>query len=973
MDVRFWKPDVAAQFTAALFTPGDRVLIRPLETWADAEGKKTRIDFEGITYLLVGARDAAGQWQPDHARLEASLRRVFERAAVQKTNVCFGVCPRLGGHAQFDKAWQVRTVRALWLDLDDCSPDEAAKRVAEKGFPRPSIVVGSGHGTHLYWVLSAPELIDDAPPPPPVHSERQEDGEKKRRRQYILNGASEKLYLDVRLNVPALSPKAQRIQDILSGMASMVGGDHTQDLARSLRLPGTLNQKDARGGKPPAPCVLVDSNAARYKLADFERFLENSPARIKRAKIAQVPLPEPRRTGVKTWDRFNELLALCATAEVGGRSEADFALCCFAVERGLSQSDVWQRAVSVGKFAEKGGEGYFRRTWDASQQHTRERIYERAVKHSKPRASATTQPRADGQPTPVVDPLSEDRRICEELGIDVLGEVEDGGVKVFSRYYGKTVVLGRVVFQTITDLLQKIGPVAREKVYVSKDDKEIPGMYKLSRVQEAIALLGGSEAAGEEAELGQGVWRARDDLLVLVNPKVSAGWNGSSLIPIRAPRIGGLTINMDLAANLKWFDHDKLAGHLAKAADPKWAEDTIAEVAEVFRKWNWRATTMEAAAELVAGLILCTFVESVWTWRPLVAITAESDAGKSLFFETLASIFGPIALLNAKSTEAGIRQSVGQHAKAILCDEFESDLHREKILEFFRTASRGSQTLRGTSSQQAQRYGLKHIPWCAAVGIKLDRAPDRNRFIFLEFQPVPKERRGKIELPGEEALADLGQRLLGIAVRHVVSADRLAVKLRNTQIEGVHGRVVESYSTPAAMLATAIGLDEEHAITMIRNLVAKTEQDPGSATKDQTELLGDILSSEVMLDRGVRAAASQILTSPSSYPGGWDALERSGITVVGSAPGTRPSTNEWERAWLFVGTRAVQRYLLKGTRWAQEPIDQILLRLPGSRRNQRPLVGHQPRGVDIPWDFLREKFLGGGDGTEPTAGETSGF
>ena len=949
MDGASWNPSVASRFVSALFAPGDRVLIRPIESWQDTSGKKTRIDFEGIDYLLLGSKDAVGQWIPDTTRLDSALARVMTRAASQKTNCYVGVCPRLGGHSQYDKAWQIRTVRSLWLDLDDCLPDEAVRRTDEKDFPRPSIVVGSGHGTHLYWILSAPEVIDDAPTPRPVHSERSE-GEEKRRRQYIVDVAGEKLYLDVRSNVPALSPKAQKVQDILSGMISMVGGDHTQDLARSLRLPGTLNQKGARTGSLSTPCVLVALNDCRYALTQFERFFENSPARIRRAKIAQVPLPETRRAGTKTWDRLNEMLAMCATAEIGGRSEADFALCCFSIERGISQGETWQRASRVGKFAEKGGEKYFERTWDSAAQHTRERTYERAVSHAKPKAKASS-PATSVCPcgqTVVgagLDELSEDRKICEELGIDVLGEVEDGGVKVFSRYYGKTVILQRVVFQTTTDLLQKIGPVVRDKVHTGKDP--IPGMHRLQRVQEAIALLGGAESAGTDAELGQGVWRAKDDLLVLVNPRVSASWNGSTLESVRTPRIGGMTIDMDLPANLKWFDHERLVEYLTRAADPKWAEDVIAQAADIFRKWNWR-NNMTAAAELVAGLILSTFTESCWTWRPLVAITAESDAGKSLFFETLATIFGPIALLNAKSTEAGIRQSVGQHAKAILCDEFESDVHREKILEFFRTASRGSQTLRGTSSQQAQRYGLKHIPWCAAVGIKLDRAPDRNRFIFLEFLPVPRERRGKIDLPSEAELADLGQRLLAIAVRNVANADRLAVKLRNTRIEGVHGRVVESYSTPAAMLATAIGLDEEHATNMIRALVAQTEQDPGSATKDQTELLGDILSSEVFLDRGIRASASQLLTSPQSYPGGWDALERAGLTVVGTSTTAKPAENEWDRKYLFVGTRAVQRYLLKGTRWAEQPVDQILLRLPDAKRSQRRLSGHQPRGVERP-------------------------
>jgi hypothetical protein len=955
MDATVWKPDVAARFVSTLFAPGDYVLVRPLETWTDAAGKKTRVDFAGITYMLMGLRNATGQWQPDATRLEASLARIFARASTEKTNVTFGVCPRLGGSGRFDKAWQIRTVRSLWLDLDDCTPDEAIKRAEQNKFPTPSVVIGSGHGTHLYWVLSQAELIDDAAAPLPVHSEKQPEGEKRRSRQYVLGPDGEKLYQDVRANVPALSAKAQRIQDILSGMSSMVGGDNTQDLSRTLRLPGTLNQKGARNCEPSVPCVLLELNEHRYPMSEFERFLENSPARIKRAKIAQVPLPEPRRVGVKTWDRFSELLAMCATAEVGERSEADFALCCYGVERGLAEADVWTRASKVGKFAAKDGAKYFERTWQSAQQRTRERVYERAVSHAKPRdkSDVSAKPGANGQPA--LDGLDEDRRICEALGLDVLGELPDnGGVKVFSRHYGKTVVLKRVAFTQVVDLLQIVGPVARNTIHSGKD--EIPGMYRLQRVQEAIALLGGAESAGEEAELGQGVWRAKDDLLIMVNPKVSASWDGTKLTPVCSPRVGGLTVNMDLPTNLKWYDHDRLAEYLEKAANNQWCEAVLAETAAVFRKWNWHEVTMDAAAELVAGLILCTFVESCWTWRPLVAITAESDAGKSLFFETLALIFGPIALLNAKSTEAGIRQAVGLHAKAILCDEFESDIHREKILEFFRTASRGSQTLRGTSNQQAQRYGLKHIPWCAAVGIKLDRAPDRNRFIFLEFRPVPREQRGKIDLPTEAALADLGQRLLAIAVRHVVAADKLAVRLRNTQIPDVHGRVVESYSTPAAMLATAIGLNDAEATNVIRNLVAKTEQDAGHATKDQTELLGDILSSEVSLDRGARATVAQIMRHPHTYDGGWEALERMGIRPI-SKPGLDAYSNSSSRDFLFIAVGPIRRYLLKGTRWTEEPVDQILLRLTGATRSQHQVGGHRPRGVQVPWDLIERKYM----------------
>lgn len=980
MDDQHWNPKTAARFLETLFQPGDHILVRPLETWTEDGKKKTKVDQEGIAYLLLGTRDNSGQWQYATAHLEVRLKLLFERMAGRKTGGNFGVCPRLGSGGQYDQAWQIRTIRALWLDLDDCKPDEAIQRGTEKGFPQPTIVVGSGNGTHLYWLLDKPVVIADCPPPKPISIEWTEvENGRKRGRRYILDDNQERLYLDVRSNVPALGANAQHVQDILSGMASMVGGDNTQDLSRLLRLPGTMNQKDARNQRPAVPCVLVDLDAARrYPLASFERFLENSPARIKRQKIAQVPLPSPRRSGTKTWDRLDELISMCATAESGERSEADFAICCFAVEHGISRTEVWARVSGVGKFAE-AGEKYFDRTWASAEQHTREKVYERAVAKAQAKRAAAgaggatglgkpAQPGAAGATEPL-DPLSEDKKICADLGIDVLGETRDGSIKIFSQFHGKTVLIQRPCFQTTTDLIQKIGPLVREKVHSSRD--EVPGMHRLQRVQDAIAAVGGAEKAGEGVELGQGVWRTPDDKIILVNPKVSALWDGERLHAIRQPRVGQVKIDMDLPLAWKWYDHDRLAKYLAEAADPQWCEHTIGVLTKIFAKWYWRSGD-DMAASLVSGLVLSTFVQACWTWRPLVAITAESDSGKSLLFETLRNVFGALALLNAKSTEAGIRQAVGTHAKAILCDEFESDAHRDKILEFFRTASRGSTTLRGSSHQQAQHYGLRHIPWCAAIGIKLDRAPDRNRFIFLEFVPPPAHKRGKIELPNDGELAELGQKILAIAVRYTVAADRLAAQVKGTVIDGIHGRVVESFATPTAMLATAIRMTGEETTNLLRALVQGTEQDPAQGTKDQTEMLGDLFSSEVYLEHGKRATVSQILSNPSEYTGAWEALERCGITIVGTKPGTRPASNVDQRKSLFIACRQVQRYLLKGTRWINEPAEQILLRLPGATRAQRRVGGHQPRGVDVPWDWIMEKFLRDHGDQESTALSSQG-
>ncbi|MFH1921736.1 MAG: hypothetical protein ABIP48_17875, partial [Planctomycetota bacterium] len=313
----------ATEFLSAVFGPGDYILFRPIETWVENDRKKSKVDFRGIRYTLVGAKDDAGNWHPFPDILANAVMHQAKRAKVTRCNVFFGVCPRFGPK-QYDLAWQIRTVRALWSDVDDCQPAEAIERCEATGLPAPAIVVSSGNGVHLYWLLPEPYLIDDVGDPQPVHTEwiDQGAGKKKKPHRYLIEpDTKEKLSLDARQNVPELSAKAQHVQDIIAGIASKIGGDHTHDLSRILRVPGTENRKDERNGREPVPCVLVECDPTRrYPIEEFERFVDASPAKAKREQLAKVKLPTARKLGTRQRDKFNELVTACALAPVGQRS-----------------------------------------------------------------------------------------------------------------------------------------------------------------------------------------------------------------------------------------------------------------------------------------------------------------------------------------------------------------------------------------------------------------------------------------------------------------------------------------------------------------------------------------------------------------------------------------------------------------------------------------------------------------------------
>jgi putative DNA primase/helicase len=369
----------AEQFLEALFQPGDRILFRPIETWTENGQKKSQVDYQGVQYQLVGTRGQAEQWQPVPGQLATAIKRHNERSEQTKCNIFFGVCPRFGGDGKFDQAWQIRVVRVLWMDVDHCTVEEARDRCKAAGLPEPSIIVASGNGAHLYWILTAPHLIDDVDAPLPVFTEfiDQGEGKKKKARKFLKGTDGAKAYIDGKgaHNAPSLSPKAQHVQDILAGIAAKIDGDHAIDLSRLLRVPGTLNRKDQRNGREPVPCRLVECRPERrYAIAEFAKYAEASPDRARRETIAKVKLPTHRRLPARSRDKFQELLLACGAAQIGTRSDTDYALCCWAIEHGMTKEEVWAEAQQVGKFVE-GGERYFARTWAKAEDHTREQIY----------------------------------------------------------------------------------------------------------------------------------------------------------------------------------------------------------------------------------------------------------------------------------------------------------------------------------------------------------------------------------------------------------------------------------------------------------------------------------------------------------------------------------------------------------------------------------------------------------------------
>jgi hypothetical protein len=375
-EVTGWTvPTAVKQFLGASFTQEDFVLYRLIETYNDENGVKNT----NVLYNHSFHRRST----PD--LLPVTFERLERVSREKRAGVHFGVCPRFGSGGKYDEAWQIRVVRTLWADIDNTTVDAALEAVAEASVPIPSIVVSSGHGAHFYWILDEPYLIDDVGDPPPILREKAQNSKTgvTYGKKYIVEN-DEKVFLDAHVRRRLLSPKAQQMQFVLGGLADAIGGDHTGDLSRLLRLPGTLNRKFERNGKVPVPVELIKCEPnLRYPFSAFAQFAERAPACKLQRQLADIVLKAPRKKlSSRTEDKLIELINASATAPVGRRSEADFAVCCCALQRGVSQEDVWARVEKIGKFLE-GGRRYFDHTWAKAEDHVRLQILKQNTKKSE--------------------------------------------------------------------------------------------------------------------------------------------------------------------------------------------------------------------------------------------------------------------------------------------------------------------------------------------------------------------------------------------------------------------------------------------------------------------------------------------------------------------------------------------------------------------------------------------------------------
>jgi hypothetical protein len=215
-------------------------------------------------YILIWTlRDKRSRW---FRNFEEAAAAVVETQ--QDVYVGAGLSPRDYGPSRRCPSEEIAGIAGLWADFDLKS--EAHKKALPATIPdalsiipavmQPTIVIATGNGAHAWWLFKEPWIFEN--------DQERRDAARLITRWHTL----------LRLNAAA------------RGWAF----DRLSDLARVLRIPGTVNGKDPAHPKQ----VTVDRcTNRRYNVSDFEEALDE----------AAVPDPETEERTAREWaERFQD-------------------------------------------------------------------------------------------------------------------------------------------------------------------------------------------------------------------------------------------------------------------------------------------------------------------------------------------------------------------------------------------------------------------------------------------------------------------------------------------------------------------------------------------------------------------------------------------------------------------------------------------------------------------------------------------
>lgn len=560
----------------------------------------------------------------------------------------------------------------------------------------------------------------------------------------------------------------------------------------------------------------------------------------------------------------------------------------------------------------------------------------------------------------VLPSYSPQQSILDRLGCIVSGQVEGTNhVEIHSARTCQRMILKSLNTFSLNEAVMLFGSDVAMSVISQLREPE-PGKVSLSDVRLAIAAAACGKVVSDDDAIGCGLWDINGDLVLLGKSIAYRYTQNREFLRIAKPMHGGK--RFDFSRPLDWYDPDSMAELLSKAKNAEWRQSVVKELLDLFDKWdNWEHRTNH---ELAAGLVLATWVQTIWKFRPHVMITGETGSGKSTLVEgLLGGVFNGLAANIAAPTEAGVRQRAGNQAAAMIIDEIDKCEDRPKVLSLLRTSTTGQKKQLGAmgggqpGGKGGQVYGMKHICWCSGIDSGIEDEADRNRYIRLSLKKIDKNRDNKerLVLPMQIVLRDLGHRLSAVAIYSAREAREMAEAITSrANPKNVDLRYVHGFAVPCAMLAVNMGWSLEDAAINVemlaeeRNMAARQSSDE----EDLIEAIQGSKTTESGRQYTISSLIHAVMVDSDGMRYSFDAQE-----VVRASDADRMLQANGMRVFkedgiIFINPKEVSRFLLQNTKFAKASIIEVLERIPGAARSQRRISSHPKRGISIPISHL---------------------
>lgn len=159
------------------------------------------------------------------------------------------------------------------------------------------------------------------------------------------------------------------------------------------------------------------------------------------------------------------------------------------------------------------------------------------------------------------------------------------------------------------------------------------------------------------------------------------------------------------------------------------------KLVEICNQLSW---ANELSGNLLAGWCVIASVCGMLEWRPHIWVTGPSGSGKTTVLSSIImAMLGKIAVeFQGGTSEAGIRQAIGQDARPILYDEADAEdeatrRRLQSVIGLSRIASSGGKIIKGTQDQTGRSFSMRSCFCFSAINPSVQEFADESRITKL--------------------------------------------------------------------------------------------------------------------------------------------------------------------------------------------------------------------------------------------------